>query len=140
MGGGSDRPKDLAPVSDPLDFSDRYNTQLSPAEEAIFRQWAEQHNRLGDVRDYDLRGAFKANAEEAQNGHLPDTFKKPNHPTFSVESIYNGVDGAQGGQWEETPSKRWRYKASPYVVKMHPPDLLQQYFQHVEPDVELVLP
>jgi hypothetical protein len=31
----------------------------------------------------------------AENGHWPDTFKKPNHPTFSVESQYaTGADRA----------------------------------------------
>lgn len=128
-------------MSGPLDFSDRYNTALSPAEEAAFMLWAQKQNRLGDVRDYDLRGAFKANSQEAGNGHLPDTYKKPNHPTFSVESIYNGVDGVQGGQWIENPqTKRWQYKATPQVVKMHGLELLKQYFQQVEPDVDLVLP
>ena len=128
-------------MSDPLDYSDRYNTRLDPMEEAMFMLWAARNGRLGDQRDYDLRGAWKASAKEAENGHLPDTYKKPNHPTFSNESVYNGVDGAQGGEWAEDPAtKRWRYRASPYVVKLHGPELLQQYFKAVEPDSELVLP
>ncbi len=123
------------------DLSDRYNTALDPVTEAAFQIWAKQQRRLGDLQDYDLRGAFNANSQEAANGHLPDTYKKPNHPTFSVESIYNGVDGAQGGVWQENPqTKRWSYRATPYVLKNHPLPALQQYFKNVEPDVDLVLP
>jgi hypothetical protein len=128
-------------MSDPLDYSDRYNTTLSPEEEAAFMVWAQKVHRLGDVRDYDLRGAFKANSQEAVNGHLPDTYKKPNHPTFSTDSIYNGVDGATGGQWIEEPkTKRWSYRASPYTAQLYGPAFLQHYFKSVEPDATLVLP
>lgn len=128
-------------MSDPLDFSDRYNTTLDPMEEAVFQQWAQKSGHSGDTRDYDLRGAWKADAKAASNGHLPDTWKKPNHPTFSNESIYNGVDGAEGGQWIEEPkSKKWQYKATPFVVKNYGPAFLQHYFKTVEPDSVLVLP
>lgn len=78
----------------PLDFSfldekPSYDTKLSPAEETKFAAWKKQYapNDSGD--DYDLRGAFKAGLKpDAATGHWPDTFKKPNHPTFSDESIY----------------------------------------------------
>ncbi len=37
----------------------------------------------------------------SENGHWPDTFKKPNHPTFSVESQYaKGPDAAKAGRWQ----------------------------------------
>ena len=35
--------------ADPNDFSDRYNTTLSPEEEAQFQKWAQQQGREGDV-------------------------------------------------------------------------------------------
>src|SRR5690242_7452603 len=88
----------LAPP-DPNDFSGRYNTQLTPAEEQQFQQWAQASGRANDTYDYDLRGAWKSGAATAPNGHLPDTFKKPNHPTFSDQSQYHGIDGYQGGSW-----------------------------------------
>ena len=34
--------------------------------------------------------------------HGTDKFKKPNHPTFSNESIYHGKNGFTGGKWEKT--------------------------------------
>jgi hypothetical protein len=121
------------------DFTDQYNTALSPAEEALFQAWAAKAGRLGDTRDYDLRGAWKANAHAAANGHLPDTYKKPNHPTFSSESIYNGINGALGGKWTQQGS-RWIFQATPYNVQNMGPDALHLYFRHVEPDSLLVLP
>jgi hypothetical protein len=116
-----------------------YNTPLSPQEEGLFQAWAERMGRMGDLHDYDLRGAWKANAKAAMNGHLPDTFKKPNHPTFSDESKYHGADGALGGKWTQQGS-RWVFQASPYNVQNFGPDALQLYFQHVEPDAKLMLP
>lgn len=46
-----------------------------------------------------------------EDKHLPDTYKKPNHPTFSTESIYSTKDNPGGtwtkkdDKWEFTPSK-----------------------------------
>jgi hypothetical protein len=57
-----------------------------------------------------LRGAFKAGLRPSANGHWPDTYKKPNHPTFSVESQYaTGADRAKAGHWDGDtyiPAKR----------------------------------
>ena len=81
------------------DFSDFYNTKLTDEEEAQYQAWAKKIGHERDVYDYDLRGAWKAGAAQAENGHFPDTFKKPNHHTFSVESQY--ADGKRniGGRW-----------------------------------------
>jgi hypothetical protein len=81
----------------PADLTPLYNTPLSPEDEAKFQAWIKSSGRERDLADYDLRGAWKADTKEAANGHLPDTWKKPNHPTFSTESVYNGVDGRVGG-------------------------------------------
>ena len=78
-----------------------YNTKLSPDEEARFRVWKAK-NAPGDSGvDYDLRGAFKAGVKpDPKTGHWPDTYKKPNHPTFSVESKYAvGDDKRKAGSW-----------------------------------------
>lgn len=81
------------------DFSDFYNTKLTDEEEAQYQAWAKKIGHERDVYDYDLRGAWKAGAAQAENGHFPDTFKKPNHHTFSEESQY--ADGKRniGGRW-----------------------------------------
>jgi hypothetical protein len=128
----------------PPDMSDRYNTQLSPDDEAAFRQWlaalsqSKGYDASQDLVDYDLRGAWKSGAAQAENGHLPDTFKKPNHPTFSAESQYSAGDMA-GGNWAERDGK-WDFQASPHNVRMLSPEALQAYFARVEPDSRLRLP
>lgn len=121
-----------------LDLSGEYNTPLDPQEEGMFQAWAEKTGRARDVYDYDLRGAWKDNAKAAMNGHLPDTYKKPNHPTFSQESVYaKKVGGA--GAWAQQ-GKKWVFKAGPENLKNFGADGLKLYFQHVEPDALLVLP
>lgn len=79
-----------------------YNTVLSPAKEEQFKAWKRQNapNDSGD--DYDLRGAFMAGVSPAANGHWPDTFKKPNHPTFSDQSQYARYAPDKAGHWTES--------------------------------------
>jgi hypothetical protein len=126
-------------MGEPEDYSGRYNTVLTPQEEVAFQAWAAKAGRLKDVYDYDLRGAWRASAQEAANGHLPDTFKKPNHPTFSNESQYNGVDGFKGGEWLGDDKAGWSYLPSETNTKFYPPTLLQDYFRSTEPDAKLIL-
>ena len=60
--------------------------------------------------DYNMAAAKASGFGSNGNGHYPDTFKKPNHPTFSDESIYHS---------EATPGGRWRgntYEPSDYVL------------------------
>lgn len=121
------------------DFTNQYNTQLSPEEEAQFVAWANSMGKLGDVADYDLRGAWKAKVAQAGNGHFPDTFKKPNHPTFSVESQYSG-EGVEGGRWVDAGNGQWQFWASPANLDAMGADGLDSYFKQAEPDVALVLP
>jgi len=77
-----------------------YDTKLTPLEEAEFQKWKAVYAPNDSGSDYDLRGAFKAGLKPNENHHWPDTFKKPNHPTFSVESKYAvGADRAKAGHW-----------------------------------------
>lgn len=122
------------------DYSDQFNTKLKPEEEAEFQQWAKDSGREGDVYDYDLRGAWKASAEEAGNGHLPDTFKKPNHPTFSTDSQYSGKGGATGGTWGKRADGKWTFDASATNLENMGEDGLRQYFSEREPDAVLNVP
>jgi RNA polymerase sigma factor (sigma-70 family) len=78
-----------------------FETRLSPAEETKFQQWKSKFAPDDSGADYDLRGAFKAGATpDPKTGHWPDTFKKPNHPTFSNESIYAKSQPDLAGRWE----------------------------------------
>jgi hypothetical protein len=127
-------------ATDPLDFSDRYNTQLSPQQEAQFQAWAQKLGPRASSYDYDMRGAFAAGAGQAANGHFPDTYKKPNHPTFSDQSIYSGQDGFRGGQWAKQADGSWSFTPSASSLKLHDPQELQSYFSRVEPGNKLNLP
>lgn len=124
---------------DPADQTANYNTPLSPREEAAFQAWAQQTGKARDLYDYDLRGAWKSNTKAASSGHLPDTWKKPNHPTFSQESIYSGPY-TPGGQWAEQPGNKWSFTATPQNLKYQDANALANYFQRVEPGNALVLP
>lgn len=90
-----------------------YDTHLTSSEERRYKLAAAKANRTNDTRDYDLRGAWKNNPKSLNaNGHLTDRYKKPNHPTFSVESKYSTSRNPGGnwtkanGGWSFTPSKR----------------------------------
>lgn len=141
FGGG--KPKAEGP-----DFSDRFNTKLAPAEEKQFQSWlgqlsqAKGYDARQDLRDYDLRGAFKSGVTADERGHLTDTFKKPNHPTFSTESMYSGPDNP-GGQWIQRPPTRegegeaWDYRPSSTNLRYRSVGELRRYFQQVEPGSNL---
>jgi hypothetical protein len=131
----------VAPTADPFDYTDRYNTKLTPSEEAAYQAWAAKQGRQADTYDYDMRGAWKsgASAGDDPRGHYPDTYKKPNHPTFSDQSQYHGVDGMQGGTWGGTDAAP-TFTPSATNLAMMSPAQLQRYFQQVEPDATLILP
>jgi hypothetical protein len=141
----ADASPDATPAKEPStqrerpDFTGQYNTKLSPTEEHDFQAWVQKTGKSKDLADYDLRGAWKAGAKEAANGHLPDTFKKPNHPTFSQESQYQ-AEGLQGGSWKKDASGKWSFIASQANVKNMGADGLRKYFAEHEPNVKLVLP
>lgn len=66
-----------------------FNTYLNPTRETQFQEWKARYAPQDSGANYDLRGAFKAGLQpDTVTGHWPDTFKKPNHPTFSDQSKY----------------------------------------------------
>jgi hypothetical protein len=78
-----------------------FETSLSPDDEKEFQKWKKQYAPNDSGADYDLRGAFKAGlTPDPKTGHWPDMFKKPNHPTFSNESIYAKDRPDLAGHWE----------------------------------------
>lgn len=92
----------------------RYDTKLTPIQEAKYRLAATKAGRINDTTNYDLRGAWLENPKSiSSSGHLTDKYKKPNHPTFSSESKYSTLSNPGGtwtagkkGSWSFTPSKR----------------------------------
>ena len=109
----------------------RVGTDLSPQEEGDYQRWARSAHKSpkDEERDYDLKGYWKdvvhGNPDlpeylkdsvqyyrdklrtEGPKAHLPDMYKKPNHPTFSDKSLYHGftslggVEPELGGHWDE---------------------------------------
>lgn len=78
----------------------KYETILEPKQEVEFQRWKNVLAPNDSGEDYDFRGAFKAGITPSDNGHWPDTFKKPNHPTFSRESIYAKDEAYKlAGEW-----------------------------------------
>ena len=69
----------------------------------------EQHYQamLNDPYDYTAYAANTPIDDLIYEGHWPDTYKLPSHPTFSDEFVYSGVPseknpyGEVGGHWEE---------------------------------------
>ena len=122
---------------DPFDFTDKYNTKLTPKQEEAFLKWATENNKLQDAYDYDIRGFWKNKEKFAENGHGSDKFKKPNHPTFSDQSIYHGVDNYFGGKWIEDKNG---VTYIPSETSMYSIPMLREYFNKYEPGVTLVIP
>lgn len=84
-----------------FDVSAEYETKLSAEDEPRFQEWKKLNAPNDSGFDYDLRGAFKAGVQpDAQTGHWPDTFKKPNHPTFSDQSQYAKDRPDLAGRWQ----------------------------------------
>lgn len=134
-------------MPDPRDFTSQYNTQLTPEEMLQYNDWANQQSKiinrnvLNDQYDYDMQGWWKNNKNvDLKGGHLTDQYKKPNHPTFSDQSQYHGVDEHQGGIWEQMPDKSWSFVPGNTNLKMYRPKELQSYFEKVEQGNKLELP
>ena len=111
-----------------------FDTKLNSNEENHYQFWKQSlPQQLQSEADYDLRGYFKEHGAEDAEGHLTDKYKKPNHPTFSVESKYY-KKGMWAGKWDEegnfripldTPKEKlkqlieyWRSGAEPETIIM----------------------
>ncbi len=120
------------------DFTNQYNTPLTAQELADYNT----KFKSGDSYDYDMQGWYKANPNSDPNGkgvHYPDTYKKPNHPTFSDQSQYNG-NGNTGGKWQQQQDGSYTFTPGSTNLQMFQPDELQNYFNKVEPKNKLILP
>ena len=80
----------------------KYDTVVPKGREAEYRAWKAKYAPNDSGEDYDLQGAFMEGlAPDPRTGHWPDKYKKPNHPTFSVESKYAvGADANLAGTWD----------------------------------------
>jgi hypothetical protein len=94
---------------------------------------------LQEDQDYDLQGYYKKYGTKgpAANEHLTDEFKRPNHVTFSNESIYS-KPSQQGGVWG-TQNGKDTFTPSSYNIKNVGPDSLRNYFKKNEPTAKLIM-
>lgn len=119
-------------------FLSTYDTQLTPEEQADYSTKYSPE----DSNDYDMQGYYKDNPDVGPNtdgAHYPDTYKKPNHPTFSDESKYHGMNGNEGGTWGKAGDED-TFTPGPTNVKTHGLLGLIDYFDNREPDVRLMMP
>lgn len=89
----------------------QFRTKLTPDDEKQFQTWATSRG-IKDLdhpdSHYDYRGFWRGiqdgdvdATQSATNGHFPDKWKTPGHPTFSDESVY-ATEG--DNHWENTPN------------------------------------
>lgn len=84
-----------------------YDTKLTPGEESQYQEWRKTlPGPLQSEEDYDLRGYWKdpdTQKDGIKDGqHFTDRYKKPNHPTFSNESMYaTGKNKSRAGHWDD---------------------------------------
>lgn len=134
-------------------FATNFNTQLTQPEEDDFSRWLDEaKNKYGvdlvsDMETYDLRGFFKSGGKNdtafmQRKGHAPDTFKKPNHPTFSNESIYSGATSPMGGEFKggEWVSEDMFMPSREMLSTTHPIDWLKNYLREYGEGVKIVEP
>jgi hypothetical protein len=113
-------------------------TAQHASQESGFQQWKSQYAPHDSGADYDLRGAYYAGAKkDKETGHGPDTFKLPNHPTFSTGSKYSTPEH-MGGEWGQANGKD-TYEPSQWM-ESDPARMaeLQQYMKKVEPNAVLI--
>lgn len=110
-----------------------FNTALTPTGEQLYQQQVPP----GASADYDMRGAFArmGGALLPEGQHYPDTFKKPNHPTFSTGSQYARPE-QPGGAWVPLPGPGapWTFTPSETNTGSFGLQNLQRYFQQYEPN------
>lgn len=98
----------------------------------------------GSSEDYDLKGFYEDNElfpewlkQESKNpgkAHMKDTYKKPNHFTWSIDSK-NGQNF--GGKWFGDDESGWVFWASPFNMSQHTFDQYKEYWNN-EPNATLI--
>lgn len=142
-------------MDDSYHYITSFNTKLSSKEEEKFQAWVAQesekagYDKMMDLENYDLRGAWKemqkGTMSEDERGHLGDKYKKPNHPTFSDQSVYHNKKDPKtgrvykGGSWMQENGMDV-YVPSKHVMDMQGRDNLLDYFRQVETNPETQQP
>lgn len=108
-------------------------TKLSPEEENKFMSWSGKMRIEGkinpqeDFSDYDMRGYWKETGGKDIsniNNNLPETYKRPNHPTFSTESKY-----AQGEYKDKYGDLAGTWSGDEFLPPVSEEELYNTYMQ-----------
>ena len=139
-----DYPEDMYPPRPGFQFA--YNAPiLTPQMWDAYSAWARGQglDPIDGAHDYDMQGAFlreyemplDARVAEAVDprGHGTDLFKKPNHSTFSAESVY-ASPLHPGGVWTDGGF----FMPSPATPNFMAPRELSDYMRDYEPGAALV--
>ena len=134
-------------------MTDQYTTPLSDLDIPGYERFVKVFTGSNEVtpqlldqqtKDYDLQGFYKKYvapiyaqgkiwSNTDSRNHLTDEFKKPNHPTFSIHSIYhNPSKGLVGGVWTELPNGSFSFTPSLTNQSYYPGSSLQEYFTKYE--------
>jgi len=117
-----------------------------PENKPTFEEWyATVPEGKNDTTNYSLREAYNNLPYEIMkqfaesSAHLPDTYKKPSHPTFSEESNFSNND-TTGGRWSYEDGKDV-FTPSPFnIQQMGGVENYQAWMQRNEPGVRLNIP
>jgi len=129
---------DTYATEDILKKDDENEKQITVAEH--INSLPEEERLRGDY-DYDTYSKEKEgelSKPYISGQHFTSKYKRPNHPTFSDESIYHN-DKQKGGQWYQYNGK-WYFQPSEYNLTQYSKEELQKYFKEREKDAVLVLP
>ena len=120
-------------------YRDNFNTPIPRNLQQEYQNWLSTlPESQRSIDDYDLAGYFMA-GKRGENGiklynrsegeHFIDKFKKPNHYTFSDQSMYSKPFGFVGGRWLEGRNG-WIFEPG---FNVHSREELQDYFNKYEP-------
>lgn len=131
----------------PQNYKPNMPSQASMETMEGFNQYLSDTGRMSDDYDYEGfyndKGAFlQWLTEEIKNpgkAHFTDKYKRPNHLTFSEESVYSGQDDVVGGKWSNRQGK-FTYTPSMYNINQNGGvDKYIEKFNRYEPDTRLDL-
>lgn len=92
-----------------IDFTNEFNTPVPEELQAQYEEWRKVNAGNDPGYDYDYGGAFLAGMGrgDADNGHLPDDFKKPNHPTFDPRSSKHAISPEEASGRFGLNTRQW---------------------------------
>lgn len=83
-------------------WKNSFNTPIPENRVAEYNKFIlDNEKAVKDLHDYDVAGAW-LNGEYQDTDTSSAKYRKPNHPLFSRDSLYHGVDGYLGGQETES--------------------------------------